>query len=109
MGRKQKTCEEVTGALARCGTSEYKSCDQCPYSNNKMNCVERMTKDALDLINRQQAEIEELRKMLLVKSTEIEAEAIKEFAERLKEHRVGNLLVINVNCIDYLVKEMVGD
>ena len=62
MGRKQKTYEEVTGALARCGTSEYKSCDQCPYSNNTATCVERMTKDALDLINRQHAEIEELQK-----------------------------------------------
>lgn len=113
--RKTKTYEEVTGALARCGTSEYKSCDQCPYSNNKMTCVERMTKDALDLINRQQADIKKWKTECGIFTLEREMykggsiEAVKMFAERLKNHRVGNVLVMNIACIDYLVKEMVGD
>jgi DNA repair exonuclease SbcCD ATPase subunit len=100
---------------------------------------------ALDLINRQQAEIQTLREDIHNRKTrenklrskikgfktEIErlkkhnteyarkhyndgrAEAIKEFAERLKEHLKGNgglFCVTTMNAqIDNLVKEMVGE
>lgn len=114
--RKIKTDEEIRFAMERCGTTENKSCEKCPYYTNTATCVERMLGDALELINRQQEEIEELRKALLVKSTEIEAEAIKEFAERLKYTLVinneGNTdifdYVFTLETLDNLVKEMVG-
>ena len=74
--------------------------------------------NALDLINRQKAEIERLRKEVkehIKKSVAkrrydralIKAEAYKEFAERLKrnEGRRG----VPIGTIDNLVKEMVGE
>ena len=83
--------------------------------------------NALELINRQQAEIERLNSC--VKSEDevraianatiqagikiIKAEAIKEFAERLKESNHGTLSYctgwVDFDDIDNLVKEMVGE
>ena len=98
-------------------------------------------KDALDLIKRQEAEIEKMRKVvnadvlfvrrmsgksqrakefIRIKTDLVKAEAIKEFAERLKknsiavdvslgygkEHYTDAVAVIE---IDSLVKEMVGE
>ena len=40
---------------------------------------------------------------------EIKAEAVKEFAERLKGHRNGNYIFISTELIDNLLKEMVGE
>ena len=80
--------------------------------------------DAIDLINRQQAEVEELKSAMNCYrpyEEEQRAESIKEFAERLKaldrldvdvsygygrEHYTE---AIAVNLIDNLVKEMVGE
>ena len=74
---------------------------------------------ALNLINRQKAEIERLQKHIqegidLAKQIPemvalAQAEAIKQFAERLKADCPANLLVIHFDAIDNLVKEMVGD
>lgn len=48
---------------------------ECPYENYmgmvENNCVIRMTKDALDLINRQKAEIERLHNILLSFTNEV--------------------------------------
>lgn len=79
----------------------------------------------LDLINRQQAEIDRLEKdskrlkkvqMQLDDAMKmynvIKAEAYKEFAERLKENSIATFSwngVVLVEEIDNLVKEMVGD
>ena len=81
------------------------------------------TADILDLINRQKAEIERLEKEndyfadIGKMYSEIKAEAIKEFAERLKKrssyfHTSGGHTpwnCVKVYDIDDLVKEMVGD
>lgn len=77
----------------------------------------------IDLINRQQAEIEKLTinmnafglgmKREKERADTIRAEAIKEFADRLKEHLKGNgglFCVTTMNAqIDNLVKEMVAE
>ena len=96
--------------------------------------------EAFDLINRQKAENKDLYKKycelaktanervpVLIKEVqkskaELKAEAIKEFAERLKEKRYPRPMsqaeyfglseekwVVNVDTIDNLVKEMAGD
>ena len=95
------------------------------YDDNEINRAQM--KDVVALINRQKAEIERLKKteyilparhcgktrMVRVKLDEIRAEAIKEFAERLKEELANNLGCPITDTpriiIDNLVKEMVGD
>jgi hypothetical protein len=85
-----------------------------------------MLRDALDLINRQQAKIETLRNCveqhhiirkdgkspLSLLTEEIKADAIKEFAERLKYKFKGDnvcdFLFVRM-AINNLVKEMVGE
>ncbi len=138
---KRKTDEEILFALKRCGTDEYKSCDQCPYSGNFKNCIDRMTRDAASLIKSQYEDIEKLQSIIdggaetcdnchskyAQKIETAKAEAIKEFAERLKKdisnHRLEMLMnglkgtprtrEITYECveeyIDNLVEEMVGD
>lgn len=92
------------------------SCMHCKYGTTKgdvrcglQGC--KVGRDALDLINRQQAEIERLTEerdfykapsSLLAKGIEqIKSEAIKEFAERLK----SEMYTVGFD-IDNLVKEM---
>ena len=109
-------------------------CIDCPMHNREHdNCVTELWSLSLDLINRQQAEIERLQAyktlyedlnaeyletIACIKS--IKAEAIKEFAERLKENKIdidvsfgyGKEVyteAVAVIEIDNLVKEMVGD
>ena len=127
------TDNEIIKALERCVKDGYPyGCEGCPYRAE--DCNERLDADALDLINRQKAEIERLkntlddvldREPILVERSEkyAKAEAIKEFAERLKKeltlHRkvCRNLLdndgVFAIDKVrqkvDNLVKEMVGD
>ena len=111
-------------------------CHECPYCDDGY-CLDKMIADALDLINRQKAEIERLQNGIaisqketnrftvvkcgrgfgkqlffneLVKATK--AEAIKEFAERLKavlfEDYWGDDCWWFEGKFDRLVKEMVG-
>ncbi len=123
------TNEEIKKALECCASDDY-TCEDCLFDSCR-----QLTKDAIDLINRQQAEIERLKEyenirpagcpncsrgnfsnskfcshcgaQLQGKKKEIKAEAIKEFSERLKrnEGRRG----VPIATIDNLVKEMVGD
>ena len=102
-------------------------CTDCPRLNTPsaiLRCKEELMCDALDLINRQKAEIEALK---LINSTynaevsEVRKIAFQEFAERLKKREqpviarfkfLGGKYVANgVMCadIDNLVKEMVGE
>ena len=93
---------------------------------NCMRCGEHLANYALDLINRQQTEIEKLKEeiqitkdaytMLQTNNEIIKSEAIKEFAERLKEKSFKTIRnygltkdVVEVCDIDNLVKEMVGE
>lgn len=77
--------EDIKKALECCGCGVTKCvCNECPIRYRE-SCFDDLPKIALDLINRQQTEIERLQKY----STEVafkhyndgRAEAIKEFAE----------------------------
>lgn len=110
------TDNEIIKALECCGRE---SCLSCPYRDGKCHQGNPMIRDARDLINRQQAEIERLQKAhrlnLLIQldiAEKIKSEAIKEFAERFK--RIAGIYqkdtyVIGVDEFDNLVKEKVGD
>ena len=115
------TDAEIVKALECCGNSDS-NCIYCPYLGETY-CVH---KDAIDIINRQKAEIEELRKGFTADmdyfaseyDSKIKAEAIKEF---IKEHREVMMAFcddddqISLKVCEYdantdnLVKEMVGD
>ena len=79
------TDEEIIKALECCTLGD---CFPCAYGNIGVGCRDKMNADALDLIKRQKAEIEELREIIFTDRSEaiknLKAEAIKEFAERLK-------------------------
>ena len=123
------TDNEIIKAL-ECLTGEPKLCKGCPYDGTEHYpfCREHCAKDALDLINRQKAEIEMFQaglveiqkglveaKTLLIKDIQkAKSEAIKDFAERLKKKAIHPYLELSVQAvfledIDNLVKEMVGD
>lgn len=59
------TDEEVIEALQCCRTIDGNDCSTCPYNGGKYEigsggCSNHLVNDAIDLINRQKAEIEEL-------------------------------------------------
>ena len=112
------TDKEIIKALECCASG--KNCEEC-----SLNCKAPTSKDILDLINRQQAEIENLQKELASKGLKYSilerekaedilgfvddlklarAEAIKEFAGRLTKE----MYTVGFD-IDNLVKEMVGE
>lgn len=65
------TDNEIIKALECCTKSDTNEnyCDPCPYLHEKY-CAAKISKDALDLINRQKAEIEMLK---WSKSTSLES------------------------------------
>lgn len=120
------TDEEILKGLKACGVDG--TCADCPYDtpyipDTPPDCSERMMKDAFDLVTRQKGEVERQRnqhfviparcngKTVLIKKTinAIRAEAIKEFAEKLKESLSWRTEPIDGYDIDELVKEMVGE
>ena len=101
------TDKEIIKALECCGIKHC--CEECPYNGVKCKLMNGVLSDALDLINRQQAEIERLNSPVLIidnvdlseneiaeklrnlpvqifpdNEEQIRNEAIKEFAEKLK-------------------------
>lgn len=84
-----------SGALARC-------C-QCAYLHCYENCSERLAKDALDLINRQKAEVA----FWMDAAANAKKEAVKELAERLKKECLidRGYEILQEGAIDHLVKE----
>lgn len=106
-------------------------CSGCPYEEHSVThyCVDMVIQDALDLINRQQAEIERLKDENLQSEyparirvddflvcanslgewlefcDSLKAEAITEFADRLKEKSRYPSGTIYVEHIDNLVKK----
>lgn len=128
---KKFTDEQIIEALKCCiaqENCEEVSCEICPY-DKVYDCKEVMLKNVLDIFNRKNAENERLKAKILVKDNindyntaqlriareelrTAKSNAIKEFAERLKEHSfVDNLSLdgketVYVDDIDRLVKEM---
>lgn len=119
------TDNEIIKALECCCVEH--ACSKCHYSEHKTAmCITEIMRDALDLINRQREEIERLKtageeaiscfngmeSLYNIKCVELKvarAEAVKEFAERLKEDCPAKLLVIHFDALDNLAKEMVGE
>ena len=101
------TDNEIKKALECCGTGDF--CNHCKYQDYRV-CRRHLAKDALDLIIRQEAEVERLksRDMQVEVSKklekEIKAEAVKEFAEKCK------VCFPQIACaFDCFAKGMVGD
>ena len=96
-------------------------CDNCPYCEQQTAfCDERMMKDALDLINRQQTENERLKNRNInncrnwqKKYNSLKSEAYKEFAEyvtiKLVENYTDKYCHWIDDTIDKLLREMVGE
>ena len=131
------TDNEIIKALEWCGTHDHCNTGKCPAHRDMRgddDCMTSLIKSALDLINRQKAEIERLTeentaiketlehhinislKSLLElrdKLANAKSEAIKEFAERLKEKADGGFWqehsYVSTDDIDNLVTEMIGD
>ena len=111
------TDEQIIKALECCATDKTDDCFRCSYDKIVYNpgygwCADRCREDALNLINRQKAEIERLKKNidgLNIFTTNhmkvIRLQAIKEFAERLCKGRVENdPIVIAVKAeLDYVI------
>lgn len=117
--------DEIIKALECCKASFPKGCVYCPEKRNK-GCIERLARNALDFIRRQQLEIDRLNKevdrlsqCVLYHDGQM-VDTIKEFAQELKDRtsvysNAGNSDFIQ-GCIetvdwfdskiDELVKEM---
>ena len=101
------TDEEVIKAL-----EHYKGFRLYPFDKHEKGDDKILVDDALDLINRQKAEIERLRYEAKIDESEIKctrihrdmarAEAIKEFAEKAKRR----LPIVSPSVFDQIVKEM---
>ena len=110
--------EEIIKTLECCKYCCCKQCDEEPDFQ-----------EAINLINRQKAEIERIQKArlkqaqflaeqkaqkyeLINKLSRAKAEAYKEFAERLKEKKLQSTMdrrICTFEMIDNLLKEMVGE
>ena len=122
------TDNEIIKALECCASIDNTACVDCPTHKEDYMCAVTVKRRAISLINRQKAEIERLEELLEGWKTEAykvadekdelycnavervkaaKAEAIKEFAERLKEEMSFGRY-IQPDQIDNLVKEMVG-
>lgn len=111
------TDDEIVKALEWCKDA---NCFGCPF-DGEVDCVHKSAQVALDLINRQKAEIESLKEAYAIyeETTGLKlarAETIKEFAKRLKAKLHLDRVVMGCNCafvedvqIDNLVKEMTGE
>ena len=130
------TPEDIKKALECCKPENDEGCLNCPLSDIPVEeCSDILHTETINLINRQQAEIERLKinfenlqktskywkdkcDELVEELTTAKSEAIKEFAERLKsdinktwyyelENDIHNARALKR--VDELVKEMVGD
>lgn len=115
------TDKEIINAL-ECLCGDEIPCKDCAYKSDAFACRRMTAIDALDLINRQQAAIERLtdyNENLQTANTalsneilEAKSEAVREFAERLKDKSLTKWDyhdAVDIEEIDNLVKEMVGD
>ena len=120
------TDNEIIKALECCTDESYENCNECPYSTDTLSCKRlKLLEDSLELINRQKAEIERLKKEVSVardayisiqdRYEHTKAESYKEFAERLNEKaQIADCfdsynMVVGTHFIDNLLKEMVGE
>lgn len=111
---------DVIKAMECCSTCSGTECHNCPYKSNNLEryCAFQLAHDALDLIKKKNAEIENLKadKEALINGQmtlqKMVINSVKDFAERLKKNfdtytdeEEANVLYIR-DLIDKLVKEM---
>ena len=118
------TDNEIIKALELCANLE--ECKDCPMANMQKYdtdiCEHQIMLYALDLINRQKAEIERLTAERDAMHQDVitaeeyawqcktaKAESIKEFAERLKSRLITVTYINFDDIINNLLKETVGD
>lgn len=87
------TDKEIMDAMYECSQGEDAHCSKCVYAAYDF-CHMKLYKDALGLINRQQAEIERLEKYNTDVAHRHYDDGIKEFAESLKKE-IDNALESN--------------
>lgn len=107
--------DKVKNAL-RCCAQPDPICKECPYYDPylKYPCADQLKWAALNVIDRREAELEDLREIVFMDRSEayknLKAEAIKEFAEAVKMefYREFDEIIpsIMADKIDNLVKEM---
>jgi hypothetical protein len=124
------TDEQIVKALGQCSIYEFdgkqESCKDCPF-NGCDYCKYELCDFALDLIKRQQAEIEKLNKVKVFNFTvsdtkeimpilfchekELKNEAVKEFAERLTNIICEKIVksIDNPNGYDYFITDVSTD
>lgn len=112
------TDNDIIKAL-ECAAGSEILCKDCAYLNIPYPaCKAKVANDALDLIKRQKAEIKEQDQAIinaLKRMGQIRAEAITEFAERLKEKQwsahttFGMRDFVEVIVIDQIAEEMKGE
>ena len=108
---------EITKILECCSKEDCENCEKDWSYVSQWDCMHHIMRLSLDLINRQKEEINALngntekyiaecekrsREIVEDYIKEIKSEAIKDFAERLKERYI----YVTPNEIDNLVKEM---
>ena len=119
MSKRKYTDEEIVKALECCQSHTITDCRDCPNRASGDNCVNELMRNALDLINRQKAEIERLKAEQMMAEgyadaleERAKAEAIKEFAERLKANMCHGYPYLEIEedlfrrDVDNLVAEM---
>lgn len=111
------TGKEIVKGLETCIAGD---CDVCNCKCGGVgDCRDELNRRSLDLINRQQAEIEKSRennRAIMLTMADVRTQAITEFAERLKKSAptfngmfYEKITPISVEMVDNLVKEMVGE
>ena len=122
---------ETIKALECCCSDDMGCSEDCPLCNTDESCWYLLKKPALDLINRQKAEIARLSKQNGIEfdraaiatverhTKHIERRAIKEFADRYERYLLSQLTSASLDkkewinfCLEYLdnlKKEMVGE
>ena len=121
------TDNEIIKALECCGFEYGNLCSVCPkYEKDNDFCQEELHNYAIDLINRQKAEIERLKKILAEEEEKYKLCAkrfyklgVKELAKRLKDYYINHkqykrhyahtLIDFLFDVTDNLVAELVGD
>lgn len=105
------TDEQVIKTLECCVKGKQHCCNECPIRGND-DCIGAILADALFVINRQKAEIEALEYDMQVLKQEkkfIENQAIKEFADELKNSLEWRTEPIDDYDIDILVDDFLKE
>ena len=96
------TDNEIIKALECCGRVKDNNCDNCPLTELQLSeCTAKAATEALDLINRQKAEIERLRKHL-----DLAEQCISEVEDAAYRGGSNDYIDSAIDRYNNLVKEM---